>query len=120
MVWEETTMVQACIAVLAVIALIVMSLRANRRFMQNRRLPMQWSTSGSVNWTAPRLLALAFTPLLAAVVLLGATIATITTTPRPGQEGFEVPVIMVLSLGLVAAHALHLWLIKKMLKAGGS
>ncbi|MDH4413731.1 MAG: hypothetical protein QE484_10510 [Rhizobium sp.] len=28
------------------------------------RLPMQWSTSGNVNWRAPRLIAVAATPLL--------------------------------------------------------
>ncbi len=28
------------------------------------RLPMQWSTSGTVNWRAPRLVAIAATPVL--------------------------------------------------------
>jgi hypothetical protein len=28
------------------------------------RLPMQWSTNGTVNWRAPRLVAIAATPLL--------------------------------------------------------
>lgn len=113
-------MVQACIALLTVVALAFMSLRANQRFAREPRLPMQWSISGSVNWTAPRLLALAFMPVLGAIILTAATIATITMTPRPGQEGFEIPVIIFMSLGLVAAHALHLWLIRRTLKADGS
>ena len=53
-------------------------------------------------------------------VLLGATAATIMTEPRPGQEGMEVPVILALSAAFVAVHALHLWLISKMMNSSGS
>jgi hypothetical protein len=113
-------MTQACIAALTLIALTVMSLRANQRFIRERRLPMQWSLSGSVNWTAPRLLALAFTPVLAAVVLTAATITSITIAPRPGQAGEVVPAIIALSLCFVAAHALHLWLIGRSVQANDS
>ncbi|MBR0556819.1 hypothetical protein J5J10_14115 [Ciceribacter sp. L1K23] len=35
-----------------------------------RRLPMQWSVSGRVNWTAPRLVALSLTPLLISAIML--------------------------------------------------
>jgi len=31
----------------------------------NGSIPMQWSLSGNVNWSAPRLLAFAFVPILA-------------------------------------------------------
>ncbi|MBB4168188.1 hypothetical protein [Rhizobium sp. BK538] len=42
----------------------------------NGSIPMQWSLSGNVNWSAPRLLAFAFVPILAfAVVLLLASSA---------------------------------------------
>lgn len=41
-------------------------------------IPMQWSLSGNVNWSAPRLLAFAFIPILAlAAMLLLASSATI-------------------------------------------
>ena len=113
-------MIQVCIGVFGIIALTVMSLRANHRFKQTQRLPMQWSLSGAVNWTAPRPLALAFTPVLAAAVLIGVALATIVTTPRPGQEGFEVPIVTVMCLSFLAAHALHLWLIARTLKIDGS
>jgi hypothetical protein len=54
--------IQVCIVALALVTMIVMSIRANERFADTRRLPMQWSVSGAVTWTAPRLFALAFTP----------------------------------------------------------
>lgn len=112
-------MIQAFIAVLALVVVTGMSVRANKRFHHEQRLPMQWSFAGSVNWTAPRVLALSFMPVLAVLVLSAATIGTIVSTPRPGQEGLEVPVIMLLSVGLIGAHAFHLWLIGKALKVSG-
>ncbi len=112
-------MVQAFIALIAMIVLVVMSRRANRRFAQESRLPMQWSLAGSVNWTAPRALALAFMPLLGAIILTATTVATITMTPRPGQEGLEASVIIVMSIGLVAMHALHIRLIRRTLRSSG-
>ena len=33
------------------------------------KLPMQWSLKGSVNWTAPRTIAFAFFPGLAAIIM---------------------------------------------------
>jgi len=113
-------MVQVCIAVLGIIALSVMSLRANRRFKQAQQLPMQWSLSGGVNWTVSRPLALAFTPVLAATILIGVALATIVNTPRSGREGLGVPVVTVMCLSFLAAHVLHLWLIERRLKADGS
>ncbi len=77
---------------------------------------MQWSVAGSVNWTAPRLLALAFTPVLATCILIVAVIATIVLEPRRGQEGSEVQVILALALTFVGVHALHLKLVAKTLQ----
>lgn len=113
-------MVQICIAALALLTLAVMSLRANSKFKQQQRLPMQWSLSGTVNWTAPRPLALAFTPCLAAAIIPSVVIATFVTKPRPGQEGFEIPVVLFMCLIFVAAHAFHLWLIDRTVRADGS
>ena len=112
-------MVQACLAVLAMIALVAMSLRANRRFEDEVRLPMQWSFDGSVNWTAPRHVALAFTPALATAINLATVVATLVLTPRAGQEGFEFPITLILAATFIAVHALHLWLIEKSLRSKG-
>ena len=68
-------------------ALILMSMRADRRFSHRERLPMQWSFGGSVNWRAPRRVALALTPALALLCLLAAVVSTALLAPRPGQEG---------------------------------
>jgi len=112
-------MIQAIVAVIAVCALALMSMRANRRFKEQDRLPMQWSLGGSVNWSAPRPAALAFTPILAAVIL--AAIAWLSTTqpPRPGQEGIAIPVLMFVALTFVGVHAFHLWLIRRSLRRSG-
>lgn len=110
-------MVQALLAVLSIAALVGMSLRANRRFVEEDRLPMQWSFTGSVNWTAPRFLALSFTPALAAIVLSVVTIGTIVSAPRPGQEGLEIPTVILIALGFIGAHALHLRLIHNAINA---
>lgn len=102
-------MIQALITALTVFILTVMSLRANGRFKDVHRLPMQFSLSGSVNWTAPRQMALAFTPALYSVV----AVATSVLRPRPGQEGVVVPTMAMVGLVFIGIHALHLWLIGK-------
>jgi hypothetical protein len=107
------------LVVLFASVLIVLSLRANAAFRSEKRLPMQWSLSGSVNWTAPRSVALSFTPTLA-ICLLGFTaFMTTVSTPRPGQEGLGLPVLAAMGLGLVATHLFHLWLIGRTLRRSG-
>jgi cytochrome bd-type quinol oxidase subunit 2 len=106
-------MIQAFIAALAIIVLVTMSLRANRRFANEDRLPMQWTLDGSVNWTAPRWIALSLTPTLAAIILLATVILTTVQRPRPDQEAFVIPTLAFVAAVLIGAHAFHLWLIGK-------
>ena len=112
-------MIQTLIAILAICVLALMSAQANRRFEGKDRLPMQWFLDGSVTWTAPRAVALAFIPTLASVVLAATVALTIFAKARPGQEGFEVPVTMFVALVFIGAYALHLWLIAKTLRRSG-
>lgn len=79
---------------------------------------MQWSLDGSVNWSAPRVVALSFTPVLAGVILLATAALTAFVQPKHGQEGFAVPTMIVVALVFVGAHALHLWLIGKAIRLG--
>jgi uncharacterized membrane protein YhhN len=51
------------------------------------------------------------TPILSAIVA-----ATLFLTPRPGQEGMEIPVVIFIALVFLAAHWFHLWMIEKSLK----
>jgi len=104
-------MIQSVVAVLGLAVMIEMSRRADRRFRGEQRLPMQWLLDGTVIWTAPRRVALAFTPVLAAFVLAATVAMTLLLKPRPGQEGLEVPVVAGMALVFIGAHALHLWLI---------
>jgi hypothetical protein len=80
-------MIQSIIALIALGLLIRMSVRANAQFRDEVRLPMQWALNGSVNWTAPRGLALALTPILAGCILTAIVIMTLTLQPRPGPRG---------------------------------
>jgi hypothetical protein len=109
-------MVQSAIATLAILVLVAMSVKANRRFKNEARLPMQWSLSGSVNWTAPRSLALAFTPCLASLCLLAFAAMSTFLQPRAGQEGLVIPVNVFMALVFIGAHAFHLWLIGRTLR----
>jgi len=109
-------MTQICITIAALALMIILSIRANRQYAHAPRLPMQWSLTGSVNWTLPRRYALAFMPILAGIILPLATVGTLTLTPRPDQEGLEIPVIALLSVGFIAIQTLHLRLIGKKLE----
>lgn len=110
-------MAQAVIAFLGIATLVVMSIRANSRFRDVEKLPMQWSLKGAVNWTAPRKVALSLTPILGAIILIFIAISSVMLEPRPGQEGLEVPITIVVALTLFAVHALHLHLIAKTLNS---
>ncbi|SDA16109.1 hypothetical protein [Sphingomonas sp. NFR15] len=96
--------------------LIGLSVWANARFRPHERLPMQWSLAGTVNWTAPRVLALSFTPALAAVTLGFIALLALNVAPRVGQEGIVLPVTMLIGASFVGMHLLHFWLIENSLK----
>lgn len=109
-------MIEIVIVIVAATALIILSLRANIRLRHEDRLPMQWSFTGKVNWTAPRVLALAVTPALAIGILSLVAASMLRVEPRPGQEGFEVPVLLLMSLAFIAVHLLHLRMIDRTLQ----
>jgi hypothetical protein len=107
------------------LAMIGLSIWADAHFRESERLPMQWRLSRSeplsklINWSAPRILALSFTPFLAICVLGLICVGAMTLTPRPGQEWMLLPALMFIGTTFVAAHALHIWLIDKTLKHDG-
>lgn len=84
--------------------LAALSLAAERRWRMHARLPMQWGVRGQVNWTAPRRIALAFTPTLAAVMLFGPLVLSDTAITRPIAIG---------SAAFIFAHLLHLALLAR-------
>lgn len=112
-------MAQIAIGLIATAILVRMSFLADGRFRDQRRLPMQWFLDGRVTWTAPRRFALAFIPGLAIPIIWATVALTIFVSPRPGQEGFEIPVTLFMGGIFVAVHFLHLWLIDKHLKRNG-
>jgi hypothetical protein len=95
------------IAAAGVLILALMSASANRKFRDRDRLPMQWSLDRKVNWSAPRPVALAFTPLLAGVVM--STIAHLLASD-PATQAWTLIAIAAVFVGV---HLLHLHLLEK-------
>jgi hypothetical protein len=91
-----------------------MSLWANRQFSMLERLPMQWSLTGKVNWSASRRIALMFTPILATVTLayIGMTLSA------SGVLGSKASFVTVTAISgcFVGVHALHFYLISRTLR----
>lgn len=98
------------IACLTLGLLALLSLAANHRLAGRARLPMQWSWRGTVTWTAPRPVALAFTPALAALVL-GCALAA--GTARPDDAW----IIVLVAGAFLGTHLLHLALMLHQEKA---
>lgn len=99
-----------------VLVICVLAYRADNRFQNEPRLPMQWSFTGEVNWSAPRRLALAFMPMLAVALLGFFTFMSMNVSPRAGQESLVFPVLVVMGATLVAAQLLHFWLIERTIR----
>ena len=112
-------MAQIVIGLIATGLMIWISIIANGKFRDQNRLPMQWLLNGEVTWTAPRGIALAFIPVLGIPTVWAVVALTILVAPRPGQEGLEVPIILLVGLGLVATQWLHIWLINRHLQRKG-
>ena len=107
-------MLVGLILLAAVGAMIALSVRADRRFRAIDRLPMQWTLTGTVSWHAPRAVALAFTPVLGTMLIMVIGAMALWVPPRAGQE---IPVLLAIAAGMVAIHALHIWMIGRWAKA---
>lgn len=92
-------------------ALVAISLRANQTLPPSSKLPMQWGLDGRPYWSAPRRVALSFTPLL--YLLTAVPMALL----LPQQWGPEVPVMLgvfgVVAAGFIGGHIFHIWLIQR-------
>ena len=96
------------------------AVRANARFANEKRLPMQWWLNGEVTWYAPRHVALTFIPALANCVLAFYIVLTFTSKPRPGDEHLVLPILILLGATFVAVQLLHLFLVERTLRRNGS
>ncbi len=106
-------MIDAAIVILALATLAGLSLRANRRLASRDRLPMQWSLTGKVNWTAPRPVALAFTPVLGLLGLLFMLWLTLTHTPQHSVGDHATMALLAFGATLIVVHCFHIWLLEK-------
>ncbi|MXP26778.1 hypothetical protein GRI39_12105 [Altererythrobacter indicus] len=89
---------------------------ANTRFHDEARLPMQWWLTGDVTWSAPRPIALAFIPALAALTFSAMLIISQAAGLSPGQQHSELRAIIALGAVFVAVQLVHFWLIEKTLR----
>ncbi|MDP1989199.1 MAG: hypothetical protein Q8K44_18370 [Phenylobacterium sp.] len=99
---------------ITVLALAAMSLAFARRAPAGMKLPMQWSLKGVPTWSAPRGIALSFTPLLAAFTLMPFSLASLWVEPDE-RLTFRL-VLAFVSLVYLAVHALHLHLLRRWLR----
>ena len=104
------------VAVLFGLLLGALACWADRRFRNEDRLPMQWSLTGEITWSAPRRVALAFIPALAVIVLAILGVIMLTLQPRAGQESQVLPAFMGLGATFVAIQLAHFWLIARTLR----
>jgi len=108
------------ISIVFVAILAGLSVWANARFQKHERLPMQWSLAGTVNWMAPRALALTLIPVLGTGLLGFITLLALNVAPRPAQEGMVLPATMLIGAGFVGAQLFHFWLIERTMNRNGS
>lgn len=113
-------MILTLIGILFGVALCWVALRANARFRNEVRLPMQWWLDGQVTWTAPRRIALAFIPALSLPMLAGFGVLLNNVQPRPGQEGMVIPSFIAFGLISMGAQIFHLWMISRTVGRNGS
>ncbi|WP_148213357.1 hypothetical protein [Rhodospirillum centenum] len=93
----------------------LLSFRADRRLDPAELLPMQWGLDGQPTWSAPRRVALFFTPTLAALILT--SLLWITGAVGDSVLG-AVPLLAIVCFAFVAAHLLHLSLLAQRQKPG--
>ncbi len=110
-------MVIGIVSIAFVVVICILAYRANARFRDEARLPMQWGMTENVNWSAPRPVVLAFMPVLAAALLGFITVMAMTVPPRPGQEHLLLPASLVMGAALVVAQLFHFWLIDRTLRS---
>lgn len=108
------------VSTLFILIICMLAYRAETRFHDEARLPMQWGFTGKVNWTAPRRLALAFMPALACALLGFFTFMSINVGPRAGQEDLVFPILFIIGTTLVAAQLFHFWLIERSIGRGNN
>lgn len=92
---------------------------ANMRFRHESRLPMQWGLDGKVTWTAPRLVALAFIPVIATGMLGVLAVLSQTLAPRAGQEALVWPTMLGSGALFLVIQLVHIGLIARTLRRSG-
>lgn len=109
-------MIMAILGGIFAVVLCGIARRANARFRDRDRLPMQWRLNGEVTWSAPRAVALGFIPALALSVIVSLAVLSATIPPRPGQGDLVLPTFAGIGVMFVAIQLLHLKLVAATLR----
>ncbi|GAN53865.1 hypothetical protein [Tanticharoenia sakaeratensis] len=99
------------IAVATMITLTTMSVVTGRKLIGARLVPMQWGLDGRPSWSAPRSVALAFTPALAATTLTLMMFPTVVVPHAMGVWYFGVTAVI--CIFFIAVHATYLGAISR-------
>ncbi|MBW4329884.1 hypothetical protein KY084_03220 [Stakelama sp. CBK3Z-3] len=99
-----------------IIAMVLVAFAANSMLSNHARIPMQWSLTGKVNWTAPRPFALAFFPVLAILLAIALSVISVYSAPRPGQEQEAVYAIPLVTGLLLVIQCIHLIIARRSLR----
>lgn len=86
-----------------VTVLVLVSLSAGRQLRHLAELPMQWGLDGKPTWSAPRYVALAFTPAVGSLIMLAIAL----------KGSISLGAVCVVAASFIAAHILHLTLIAR-------
>jgi hypothetical protein len=108
-------MIVPAISLLFCLLGIGIAIRANSSLQSEARLPMQWSVTGKVNWTAPRTIGISFFPAVTIGALALIFLASLKPT-KPGQEELVIPILLAVGTTLIALQLLHLWLVSRNLR----
>lgn len=85
-----------------------MSVRADVRYADQQALSMQFGPGGHPGWTLQRRRALAFSPILAIVILIPTALV-----------GAGWGILVFAGACLIAGHGLHRYLIERVIQGGG-
>jgi len=112
-------MIILCFAIVffTVVGMAWLSRRAATQLSQHDRLPMQWGLTGRPTWYAPRRIALAFAPVLAAITMIFAALVPellSSGTAMSKNEWLALVVVLIwMGAAWLAAHVGYLWLVRR-------
>lgn len=99
------------LALFSLLALVGISIHADRSLPPSADLPMQWGFDGRATWSAPRRIALGFTPV--PFLLVALAMAFLVPPDWQADTLAMLGVFTGVAAALVGCHLFHIWLIRR-------